>query len=69
MSDKFTNTNIDEECCCERCQMCAHCPFQNNIVGRDIIQLKNNIILKGLVPLKNCLRTLQKSQIIEAQKT
>ena len=28
-------------------------PFQNHIAGRDIIQLKNNIILKGLVLLEN----------------
>jgi len=27
-------------------------PFQNQIMGRDIIRLKNNIILKGLVPLE-----------------
>jgi hypothetical protein len=27
-------------------------PFQNQIAGRDIVQLKNNIIPKGLVPLE-----------------
>jgi len=27
-------------------------PFQNHIVGRYIVQLKNNIIPKGLVPLE-----------------
>jgi hypothetical protein len=26
--------------------------FLNQIVGRDIVQLKNNVILKGLVPLE-----------------
>ena len=55
MSDEFSNTNIDEECCCnEDGSADAHSndePFQNQIVGRDIIQLKNNIIPKGLVSL------------------
>jgi hypothetical protein len=41
MSDEFTNINIDYED-----------PFQNQIAGRDIVQLKNNIIPKGLVPLE-----------------
>jgi hypothetical protein len=27
-------------------------PFWNQIAGRDIVQLKNNIIPKGLVPLE-----------------
>jgi hypothetical protein len=27
-------------------------PFQNQIAGRDIVQLKNKIIPKGLVPLE-----------------
>jgi hypothetical protein len=56
MSDEFANTNIDEECCCDEDESADACsnddPFQNQIVGRDIIQLKNNIIPKGLVPLE-----------------
>jgi hypothetical protein len=56
MSDEFANTNIDDECCCdEDGSMDARSnddPFQNQIAGRDIVQLKNNIILKGLVPLE-----------------
>jgi len=56
MSDEFANTNVDEECCGdedERKYVCSDDdPFQNQIVGRDIIQLKNNIIPKGLVPLE-----------------
>ena len=57
MRDKFCNINIDDECCCnEDGTMDARSngePFQNHIAGRDIIQLKNNIILKGLVLLEN----------------
>jgi hypothetical protein len=55
MSDAFTNTNIDEECCGDKDESANarsnDGPFQNHIAGRDIIQLKNNIIPKGLVPL------------------
>jgi hypothetical protein len=57
MSDEFANTNIDEECYNDEDEsMDARNnddPFQNQIMGRDIIQLKNNIIPKGLVPLEN----------------
>jgi hypothetical protein len=56
MSDEFANMNIDDECCCdEDGSIDAHSnddPLQNQIVGRDIIQLKNNVIPKGLVPLE-----------------
>jgi hypothetical protein len=57
MSDEFANSNIDDECCCEEEEDATvftndDC-FQNQIVGRDIVQLKNNIIPKGLVPLEN----------------
>jgi hypothetical protein len=56
MSDKFANTNIHEECCKDEDKSTDaqnnDDPFQNQIAGRDIIQLKNNIIPKGWVPLK-----------------
>jgi hypothetical protein len=56
MSDKFANINIDEECCGDEDESVDarsnDDPFQNHITGRDIIQLKNNIIQKGLVPLE-----------------
>jgi hypothetical protein len=56
MSDKFANVNIDDECCCEEDEITAahgnDDPFQNQIDGRDIVHLKNNIIPKGLVPLE-----------------
>jgi ribonuclease HI len=59
MSDEFANTNIDEEYCDDEDESADarsnDDPFQNQIMGRDIIQLKNNIIPKGLVPLENCL--------------
>jgi hypothetical protein len=56
MSDEFANTNIDEECCGDEDES-AYAqsnddPFQNQIAGRDIIQLKNNMIPIGLVPLE-----------------
>ena len=57
MSDEFANMNIDDECCCDEDGNTTACsnddPFQNQIVGRDIVKLKNNIIPKGLVPLEN----------------
>jgi hypothetical protein len=57
MSDEFTNVNIDDECCCEVNEEAVvfnnNDLFQNHIAGRDIVQLKNNIIPKGLVPLEN----------------
>jgi hypothetical protein len=56
MSDEFANTNIDKECCCDKDESVdVHSnndPFQNQITGRDIIQLKNSIIPRGLVPLE-----------------
>jgi hypothetical protein len=57
MSDKFANVNIDDECCYEVNEdadvLKNNDPFHNHISGRDIVQLKNNIIPKGLVPLEN----------------
>ena len=57
MSDEFANMNIDVECYFnedERMDACSDDdPFQNQIAGRDIVQLKNNIIPKGLVLLEN----------------
>jgi hypothetical protein len=56
MSDEFSNSNIDYECCCEEEEYATVFTndvfFQNHIVGRDIVQLKNNIIPKGFVPLE-----------------
>jgi hypothetical protein len=56
MSDEFANINIDDECCCDKDGSADarsdDDPFQNQIAGRDIVQLKNNIIPKGLVPLE-----------------
>jgi hypothetical protein len=56
MSDEFSNSNIDDECCCEEEEdgtlFTNDDVFQNQISGRDIVQLKNNIIPKGLVPLE-----------------
>jgi hypothetical protein len=56
MRNEFDNTNIDEECCCDEDESAnarsKDDPFQNQIVGRDIIKLKNNIIPKGLVLLE-----------------
>ena len=56
MSDEFANLNIDDECCGEVNEEAIALKnndlFKNQIVGRDIVQLKNNIILKGLVPLE-----------------
>jgi hypothetical protein len=55
MSDDFSNTNIDDECSCDedgRADACSNDnPFQNQRARRDIVQMKNNIIPKGLVPL------------------
>jgi hypothetical protein len=56
MSDEFVNVNIDDECCCNEDERTIarsnKDPFQNQIAGRDIVQLKNNIIPKGLVSLE-----------------
>jgi hypothetical protein len=56
MSGEFANINIDDEYCCDENESIDACsnndPFQNQIAGRDIVQLKNNIIPKELVPLE-----------------
>jgi hypothetical protein len=56
MSNEFANINIDDECCCNEYESETarnnNDPFQNHIVGRDIVQLNNNIIPRGLVPLE-----------------
>jgi hypothetical protein len=61
MSDEFANSNIDVECCCEEEEDAKVFRnddfFQNHVVGRDIVKLKNNIIPKGLVPLDFFLTT------------
>ena len=57
MSDEFANVNIDDQFCCEVNEDATmfnnNDLLQNQIVGRDIMQLENNIIPKGLVPLEN----------------
>jgi hypothetical protein len=56
MSGEFAILNIDDECCCEVNEDASvfnnNDLFQNQITARDIVQLKNNIISKGLVPLE-----------------
>jgi len=56
MSNKFANINIDDKCYCDEDESVDarndDDPFWNQIAGRDIVQLKNNIIQKGLVPLE-----------------
>jgi len=56
MSGEFTNMNIDDECCYEKDEGATafnnNDPFQNQIEGRHIMQLKNNNIPKGLVSLE-----------------
>ena len=62
MSDEFTNSNIDDECCCEENEDATVFNnddlFKNQIAGRDIVQLKNNIIPKGLVPFEKIFTTM-----------
>jgi hypothetical protein len=55
MEDEFENLNIDEEYCVEEEDADVFTNdgyFKNQIVGKYIMQLKNNIIPKGLVPLE-----------------
>ena len=55
MDGEFANLNIDEEYCGEEEEATMFSNdgyFKNQIVGKDIMQLKNNIIPKGLVPLE-----------------
>jgi hypothetical protein len=56
MSDEFANINIVDACFCDEDESKNACsgddPFHNQIAGRDIVQLKNNVIPKGLVPLE-----------------
>jgi hypothetical protein len=54
MNGEFANLNIDEEYCCEEdaAVFANDDYFKNQIAGKDIMQLKNNIIPKGLVPLE-----------------
>jgi hypothetical protein len=62
MNGEFANLNIDEEHCCEEEEDVARFAndeyFKNQIVGKDIMNLKNNIIPKGLVPLEKSLTTM-----------
>jgi len=55
MENKFENLNIDDEYCDDEVYAPSFTKegyFENQIVGRDIVQLKRNIIPKGLVPLE-----------------
>jgi hypothetical protein len=55
MDSEFENLNIDEEYCGEEEDVAVFANdgyFKNHIDGKDIMQLKNNIIPKGLVPLE-----------------
>jgi hypothetical protein len=55
MENEFENLNIDEEYCDEEVDATAFTKegfFDNQIKGRDIVQLKSNIIPKGLVPVE-----------------
>jgi hypothetical protein len=56
MTDEFANTNIDEENFFDQEEDADMSPnvdsFLNQIVGKDIVQIKNNVIPKGLVPLE-----------------
>jgi hypothetical protein len=54
MDDDFANLNIDEEYCCEEEDVVLFANdgyFKSHIFGKNIMELKNNIIPKGLVPL------------------
>jgi hypothetical protein len=57
MLDEFANTHIDEENLFVDEENASLTPnsqdYQNVIDGNEIIQLKNNCIPKGLVPLEN----------------
>jgi hypothetical protein len=58
MTDEFANLNIDDENCFEQEEedpgmFQNEAYFLNQIAGKDIVQLKNNVIPKGLVPLEN----------------
>jgi hypothetical protein len=52
MRDKFANVNIDDKCSSEededKVARSKNDPFQNQIAGMNIVQLKNNIIPKGV---------------------
>ena len=56
MSDEFVNLNIEDECFCDVNEDANvfnnNDLFQNYIVGRDMAQMKNKFIPKGLVPLE-----------------
>jgi len=55
MENEFENLNIDDEYCDDEVDATTFTKegyFDNQIVGRDIIHLKSNIIPKGLIPLE-----------------
>jgi hypothetical protein len=51
MENEFENLNIDE-CYDDEAIFTKEGYFDNQITGRDIVQLKRNVISKGLVPLE-----------------
>jgi hypothetical protein len=56
MDGEFASLNINEEYCGEEEDATLFTNdgyFKNQIVGKDIMKIKNNIIPKGLVPLEN----------------
>jgi ribonuclease HI len=58
MDGEFANMNIDEEYCCEEEDVVVFANdgyLKNQIVGKDIMQLKNNIIQKGPGPIRKTL--------------
>jgi hypothetical protein len=55
MDGEFANLNIDEEYCGEEKDATVFANdvyLKNQIAGKDIMKLKNNIISEGLVPLE-----------------
>jgi hypothetical protein len=68
MENEFENMNIDEEYDDEEVDAAAFTKdgyFENQIAGRDIVQLKRNIIPKGLVPLE---KLFDNNDVAEVQK-
>jgi hypothetical protein len=59
MENEFESLNIDDEYCDDEVDAATFTKegyFDNQIVSRDIVQLKSNIIPKGLVPLEKLVR-------------
>jgi hypothetical protein len=55
MENEFENLNIDDEYCNDEVDVATFAKegyFDNQIAGRDIVQVNRDIIPKGLVPLE-----------------